>query len=334
MVDGAAESSYSPSFSMEKLSPSFHALHAAIQQSSRILLCAHQKPDGDTLGASSSVLNWLIREGKDVRAFCASHVPPEFRYLDQIHRYESDPAVFNESFDLIIVFDSGDLRYCGIEEFVLGISERPPIANIDHHHTNARYGDMNLVDTEASSTAEIVGRFYDACGIDVDHRMATSVLTGLITDTGNFSNGATNARALHIASRMIERGGRHRDIHEHVNNRHTIPSLRLMGRVLHRLRSHPTHDIAVTYIRAEDTKNLPEGSASGISNFLQGNLGEHETVLVLHETEDGYVRGSLRSMSKDISKLAGLFGGGGHTKASGFRIRGRIEETPQGPKIV
>lgn len=312
----------------------FGRLHEAIRASDRVLLVAHKKPDGDTLGSSSSVLNWMLREGKDVTAFCLDFPPTAFRYLDNIHRYTNDPAVFEKPYDIVIVFDSGDLRYCGVDEFMPRLPAGYLLVNIDHHVTNERFGHLNLVLTDASSTAEIIHRFYDANGVFVDPPMATSVLTGLFTDTSSFSNAATNPTAVDAGSKMLAAGGRMFDVHKHLLHDKTIPALKIWGLFLSRLRYNPTYDLVTTYVKEDDVKDVPKDVVEGVSNFLNAVTGGTDTILVLNEIGNGQVKGSLRSVNRDIAKVAKLLGGGGHKKAAGFTVTGRIMETTDGPRIV
>lgn len=312
----------------------FGRLHEAIRSADRLLLVAHKKPDGDTLGSSSSVFNWLLREGKDVTVFCADAPPSAFRYIDNIRRYTNDPIVFENPYDVVVVFDSGDLRYCGVDQFIPRIPTGYLLVNIDHHVTNERFGHLNLVLTDASSTAEIIHRFYEENRIYVDPRMATSVLTGLFTDTSSFSNAATNPKAVEAASKMLAAGGRLVDIHKHLLRDKTVPALRVWGLFLSRLRYNITFDVVTTYVRQEDLKDVPKDVVEGVSNFLNAVTGGTDTILVLHELPNEIVKGSFRSVTRDVSKVAKLLGGGGHKKAAGFTVNGRIKETPDGPKIV
>mgnify|MGYP000033816708 CR=1 FL=1 len=128
----------------------FRELFEAIRQSQRILLVAHKKPDGDTLGSSSSMLNWLLREGKQVNVFCLDVPPPVFRHIDNLHLYTNDPIVFEQTYDLVIVFDSGDLRYCGVDTFFPKLPTGYFLVNLDHHITNTNFANLNIVITEAN----------------------------------------------------------------------------------------------------------------------------------------------------------------------------------------
>ena len=309
-------------------------IHEAIRRANRVLLVAHKKPDGDTLGASSSVLNWLLREGKDVRMFCADLPAPCFRYIDNVHHYTTAPSVFDLPYDVVVVFDSGDLSYCGVAEHIPRLPAGYTLINIDHHITNVRFGHINLVLTDASSTAEIIHGFFEDNNILIDPQMATSLLTGLITDTGNFSNAATNPKAVDAASKLLGLGARLNDIQKYILNDKTIPALRVWGLLLSRLRYNATYDVVSTYLLEKDTVDIPGDVIEGAANFLNSVAGSTDTIMVIREIPGGLIKGSLRSVVRDVSKVAKLMGGGGHKKAAGFTVKGKIEETVNGPKII
>ncbi len=312
----------------------FGRLHEHIQAAERILLVAHKKPDGDTIGSSSSVLNWLIREGKDVHVFCRDVPHPQFHYIDNIHRYTTNPRIFHEPFDLVIVFDSGDLRYCGVDEHIPNLPPGYTLVNVDHHHlTNNRFGHLNIVIGEASSTAEIVYQLYEACGISIDAKMATSLLTGIFTDTSSFSNAATSTKAMEAASALLAFGARYDEILKYILRNKTVASLKSWGLMLSRLNYNATYDVASTYLTLADQAD--DGTdGDGPINFLSAIVSDADTVMVLRETHNGLVKGSLRSVNRNVSAVAKLLGGGGHKKAAGFAVKGRIEQTPEGPRIV
>jgi len=314
-------------------SHSLGRLFQAVRKSDRVLLVAHKKPDGDALGASSAFLNWCLREGKDATMFCADLPSPTFRYLNQIHRYTDDPAVFERPYDLVIVFDSGDLKYAGVDELIPKLPEGYLLVDIDHHRTNKGYGDLNIVEY-ISSTSEIVYRFFSENDITIDEGMATSLLTGLCSDTSNFSNPLTSDTALHAASELVKHGGRFNDILRYVWHNKSFDSLKLWGTLLSRLHYDKTYDVASTYLRNEDLKNMPDEMAEGMVNFLSGVVREADTILLLKDQGDGWVKGSFRGSERDVSSVAKLMGGGGHKGAAGFTIQGQLlvdENDP--PKI-
>lgn len=319
---------------MDTISHLFGRAHEAIRNADRVLLVAHKKPDGDTLGASSAVLNWLIREGKTPTIFCADPPSDSFRYLDNIRLYTSDPKAFDSVYNLVIVFDSGDLRYAGVHDHLKRLPSGYKLINFDHHVTNERFGQLNIVLPEASSTSEIVYRFFTENGIAMDDRMATSLLTGLYTDTSNFSNAATTPLAIEAASKLMAAGARHLEILRHLLRDKPVDVLRIWGILLSRLRLNQEFDVAATYLLRSDVGGGPTDIADGLANFLNGVVGGTDTLLVLRELPNGQLRGSFRSVERDVSKVAKLFGGGGHKKAAGFTVAGRIHETPDGARIA
>ncbi|MDP3985420.1 MAG: DHH family phosphoesterase [bacterium] len=302
--------------------------HRLIADARRILLVAHKKPDGDTLGATGAILQYLMREGKQVTAFCADPVPESYRYLPNWQQFTSNPAAWQEPYDLICVFDAGDLRYAGVADFYASMPTKPPVVNIDHHATNERFGAMNLLFTDASSTAEVVFRFLESRNIFIDGHMATCLLTGIVFDTSNFINPATNAVCIRAASHLLICGARVSDIMSSLIRNKTVPALQLWGRALERIRENPALGIASTIVTLEDMRETGvEGSdaVEGIANFLTAVLNV-PVVMVLREMPDGYVKGSLRSSTKDVAAVAKLLGGGGHKKAAGFTVKGELEE--------
>lgn len=308
-------------------------LHDALIKAKRVLLVAHKKPDGDTLGSSSAVLNWLIREGKDVTAFCADAPPATFHYLDNVHRYTNDPTVFDAAYDVVVVFDSGDLEYCGIASHAPRLPKGHLLANVDHHISNKQFGDLNIVLTDASSTAEIIHAFFTSNRVWTDDRMATSILTGLLTDTGFFSNPATTTASINAASDLIACGARHTDIIRSILHHQRIDVLKLWGLMLSRLHRNKAGNLATTYLLVSDgIKNAM--MTDGMSNFLSSVIGDTDTILMLTELPTGEIKGSFRSISRNVMKIAKILGGGGHKLAAGFTIPGRINVTENGPRVI
>lgn len=314
--------------------PEFNRLHALVRNAKKILLIADGSPDGDSLGSSSGFLNWLLREGKTAQAFCAAPIPRSFSFLNGIHLFRNDAATFKEEWDLIITFDAGDLRHCGVEQLLPQIKTSYTLVNIDHHATNARYGQLNLVYTDACSTCEVVYRFLTAEEIPLDPAIATSLLTGVLTDTSSFSNAATTSPGMDAASVLTAAGARTNEIYHHILQNKTVDGLRLWGLALSRLKYNKTYNMVTTYFFAKDLEGAPEEAVEGVSNFLNASCGEADTMLVLREFSNGTIKGSMRSAKRDISKIAKLLGGGGHKKAAGFTINGCLKETAEGVRVV
>lgn len=305
----------------------FTAILPLINQASRILLVSDGKPDGDSIGSTTAMLTWLLSQHKNVTAFCIEAIPNNLRFLDNVDLITKDIAVFTHPYDLVMTFDASDPVRSGIQANYPNIPNQPPVIVFDHHATNPRYGAINLIDITACSTCELVFRFFQTNQLPINDQVATSLLTGLTTDTSSFSNGGTTSSGIDAASVCLSKGARQRDIVNNLIRNKSLESLKLWGLALSRLSYHPAFDIATTYFTKDDLGTSPaaQEAVEGVSNFLNAYCGHADTILVLKETPDGFVKGSLRSVKRDISKLAQQFGGGGHKKASGFMIKGQIK---------
>ncbi len=297
------------------------------------ILVSHRKPDGDTLGAMMAVYNWLCDQGREAHAFCADEPASAYAYFPRIKEVKSDPAVFqDEAVDMVCVFDAGDLKYAGIDEFVQTMPKRPFIVDFDHHVTNTLFGDSNLVITDASSTAEVVHEFFDDNEEEITRPMAICLMTGLLTDTSNFSNPATTVKSLEIASELLLKGVSIRDITRRLMRNKPFDALKLWGRALERLRWDPEKKLASTVLFRKDFQDHPveDEHVEGLSNFLN-HLLQADVVLVLKELGRNRVKGSYRSATDtDVAEMAKAYGGGGHRKAAGFTVDGVIIEHPNG----
>lgn len=313
-------------------------IHQALLAAENILLIAHKNPDGDVLGSACALMQYLRRADKAHLAFCATPINQNLAFLPQVEYFVNDPTIFEKHyFDTIIILDSGDLFYAGVDQHLENLPYSPIIINIDHHPTNEFYGHHNLVRPEAASTTEILYRFFKANEIKIDKSLATCLLTGLVTDTSHFSNPATSASALKIAAELLHLGGNLNLIRGWTLKNKSLVALKIWGKVLSRLQKNEKYNLAVTILTQDDLKdnNLSDEEAEGLANFLN-NLGESKVVVLLKEKEDGIIKVSLRTSDSeiDLSRLAKFFGGGGHAKAAGFSVKGRLAETENGFKII
>lgn len=318
---------------MDQKALTFGKIAGLIQVAERVLLVADGKPDGDSIGSTSAMYNWLKQAGKPVTAFCALPIPADLLYLDGAHDFTSDPNIFKQAFDLIITFDASDIRHAGIENLITQIPCEYQLVVIDHHATNTKYGHLNAIWTDACSTAELVYQFFVLLSIHIDSKMATSLLTGILTDTSCFSNAGTTSQGMEAAGHLCALGARHPEILRQLVQNKSMPTLKLWGLALARLNHNAQLNVTSTYFLQEDLKDIPnadEDAMEGLSNFLNAVCGGSEAILVLRELPDRRLKGSLRSVKRDISKLAKFFGGGGHKKAAGFTLPGRMKVDEKG----
>lgn len=323
---------------MTELFPIFQKIKEEIDKAGEIIVITHQNPDGDALGSLLGMGHYLKQAGASYTLFCVSPAPEYLKFMPNLDTITTDEkTLLGKQYDLIIILDSGDLEYAGVSEQFHRLKGLPIVINIDHHPTNKYYGHLNLVDPKASSTAEIVYHFLDYFRLPIPKDVATSLLTGILTDTGSFSNLSTTPSSLEAASRLMGAGAQVKKIIANTFQNKTLNQLQLWGRALSRLKQDRQTGIITTILTQKDFQELhiDEDSSEGISNFLN-SVGEAKAIIVLREKSDGTIKASLRTTQPDVdvSKLAKFFGGGGHKKAAGFTIKGKIVETDSGWQVV
>lgn len=308
-------------------------IHQKIANAQNILLISHERPDGDSFGAALAIAAYLDREGRKYTHFAPTPAAPYFQFLPRAERLVCDYGTLSlQDFDVVITLDCGSITQTNIHDDLICLRDEDNgkcLINFDHHASNDSFGTHNLVDTGASSTSEIVYRFFELHGIPVDRDMATCLLTGLITDTGNFTNGATTKESLRIAAQLMRSGAKIETITRHVIQNKNVDALQIWGNVLSRLEIHRDLGIATTVILKTDFegRDVSEDAVDGITNFLN-NLSSVRAIMVLREQEGGIIKGSLRTTRDDVdvNELARHFGGGGHKKAAGFKVKGTLKE--------
>jgi phosphoesterase RecJ-like protein len=312
-------------------------IEQAVLGAKKILVLTHQKPDGDAFGS-------VLAFGKFLDALDATHdifalgpLSSAANFLPGVKKIKSDPAGLNFlNYDLILILDCGDTKQPGFETELNALPENLTVINIDHHRTNENFGTINLVDPDAASTTEIIFNFFEQIKFSIDSDMATSLLTGLITDTSNFSNPATTFASFETAGRLLAYGARLGEISTNILQNKSLDVLKFWGTILSRLTENKEWGVVTTVITKDDLElaNLNEEALEGVTNFLN-NLKGAKMVLVLKALEEGKINGSFRTTSPgvDVSRLAKMFGGGGHAKAAGFTIPGKLVKIEGGWRI-
>jgi phosphoesterase RecJ-like protein len=305
----------------------------------RVLLVAHQNPDGDTLGSVLALRFALEHFGVPTLPFCVDLPPTAYHFLPKIELFTKERAhVLAFSPTIVVVCDASDLAYAGVETLVGGLRQKAPalrLVVIDHHYTNKRFGDLNLVIDTSSSTAEIVSQLLRAGGVAFTPEIAQCILTGIVTDTGTFSNAATTREALLLASRLLEGGAKLSTIIEHTFRNKKISTLKLWGKILRELKETKDGAVVALITRADtDAFGVDDEGTEGIANFLQ-TLRDARMIVVIKELEDGKLKGSLRTTREDVdvSAIAKTYGGGGHKKAAGFTTTGKLVIDEQGWRV-
>jgi bifunctional oligoribonuclease and PAP phosphatase NrnA len=294
---------------------------AELRDRDRFLLTAHEGPDGDALGSLLGLHNVLTQLGKDSVMFMAAKefpLPIEYRFLPLEEVFHEPPA---DMADRTVVFlDCGNIDRMPVEWLTAG----GDIINIDHHHDNTRFGDINLVEGSASCTAEIVYDLALLLGAKITPEIASALYVGLITDTGKFMYENTNAHTHRVAAALIDAGVDVDDIYRRLYENVPVEKLRLVSRALDGISSHCDGVLAISYITTADYEAT--GAGEEMTEGLIDHLRSIDGVKVAAVIRDLGNRGraarkvSLRSSAGevDVSAIARLNGGGGHKRAAGF----------------
>jgi len=295
------------------------------------LIASHSDPDGDAIGSLLAMGLALGKLDKKATLYNASSIPAVYRFLPSseriVHRIKS-PVTY----DTALVLDCGDLSRVG--EPAGAIEQIPVVINIDHHISNTRFGDLQLIDAGASSTAEIVYRLIKALQVPMDDAIATAIYTGILTDTGSFRFSNTTAAAFAISKEMTELGASPHDVAQHVFGTYSLGRIKLLNQALNSIEISNNGKLSImTVTRAmlETTGTQPE-DVDGLINYAR-RIEDVKVAALIQEQKNGRKRAdgqrcfhvSLRSDGTvDVAAIASAFGGGGHASAAGFQVESSL----------
>lgn len=299
---------------------------ALINQSGHILITSHISPDGDSIGSVLGLGLALSTAGKKVSLVLSSPVPALYRFLAGSERIIT-PALISGQPDLCIFLDCTDLQRAG-EEWYLPLIAGVPVINIDHHISNSLFGTLNLVDSTASATAEVIGRLLPEMGIGFSPEVANALYTSLMTDTGSFQYQNTSPATLRLAAQLLENGVDLTAVRENLYESRSLISLQVIALALDKLKTSADGRIAWTTL---DYPSLAELAATsehceGVVNYPVSITGVKVGIL-FREMANGSVKVGLRSRQGfDVNEIAAIFGGGGHRLAAGCQLAGPLIE--------
>jgi phosphoesterase RecJ-like protein len=232
------------------------------------------------------------------------------------------------TYDTALILDCGHMSRVG--EAHMEIRQIPVIVNIDHHVTNTRFGDIQLIDPAACSTAEIVYYLIKALNAPIDKAIATSIYTGILTDTGSFRFSNTNQAAFAISQEMVQYGVEPYNIAQHVFGTYSLGRIKLLNLALDSIEISDNGKLSImtlTNAMFAETGTQPE-DVDGMINYAR-RIEDVKVAALIQEQKNGKTNSdelrkfhvSLRSDGTvDVAAIAGSFGGGGHSSAAGFQV--------------
>jgi bifunctional oligoribonuclease and PAP phosphatase NrnA len=306
------------------------AVADAIRSHDKFLVVTHENPDGDALGSLLATTLGVRALGKDVVMYLSGNAPPpaEYRFLDLSGVARTLPDDLEER--VLLAVDCANERRIG--EADTGVERAQLVVNIDHHHDNSRFGDINLVVDDASSTSEIVRDVLRELGVPLTPEIAEALYVALVTDTGRFQYTNTTPKALRLAAELVEAGANVHDIFRHVYETVQFAKLKLLARALERAQVFEGGRLVVSYLLKNDFEEVgaEEPFSEGIIDHLRAVEGSEMVALIREppRAEGSERRVSLRSSHDevDVSAIARKLGGGGHRQAAGFSSTKPIDQ--------
>nr|MBC7245088.1 bifunctional oligoribonuclease/PAP phosphatase NrnA [Chloroflexota bacterium] len=290
-----------------------------LQAAQSVYIACHIIPDGDAIGSLLGLGLGLRHLGKSCIMACADPVPAKFDFLPSWREITAQPPTNEE---VIVTIDSSDIERLGslYDERVFGSR---PVINIDHHVTNTRFGTVNLVQL-LPSTAEIVYGLLKQLKVPLDKDISTALLVGLITDTQCFRTSNVSAKQLRTAIALTQAGASLSEITELVFNREPISTICLWGQAL----AHVQRRGRILWTEIDQHMMRKCGASpnegNGLVSFLASTMGV-DVAIVFREKDDGRIEVSMRAgPGWDISDVAFRLGGGGHPRAAGCTIAGKM----------
>ena len=306
-----------------------------INRSNDFIVTSHISPDGDNIGSTLSMYNSLKKLKKNVYYVLDDTPPKNLEFLlKDVNILKSNE--FNIDKFNIISLDCGDRKRICLSDEIKDKAQK--IICIDHHASNDKYGDFNYIDTNASSTCELVYNVLVAYNkkynIDlIDENIATFLYTGLVTDTGNFMYSNTHPTSFDMAKNLLLKGAKKESIIQNIFQSNSANYYKLLGEALNTLDIIDNKVACISITKEMLKRNIISfNDVDGITSYTRDIEGV-EVGILLKEKKDNEIKVSLRSKSYvDVSKIAQSFGGGGHIKAAGCTIYDTIENTKK--KII
>lgn len=305
----------------------FEQIGEVLRSRHSFVLLSHVRPDGDAIGSQLALGFALMAMGKSVRLINEDGLPENLAFLAGSERIEFPPG---EPLDVevAIALDTATKPRLGAAS-LHAASKAEIWLNIDHHVSNPKYGDLNLIDSTSPATGQILYDLINRLDLPLPVESRDAIYVAVSTDTGSFQYPATTAKTYEMAADLIRRGLDVGTINSQTYDENPYRRLELMRALLNTLERTPDGLVAHWTMLDQTRVDLalrPEDS-EGLIDVIRAIRGVQVAVF-FEELPDGKIRVSMRSKDRryDVCQIATEFGGGGHALAAGIRMSGPIED--------
>lgn len=297
-----------------------------IKSSKKILLLSHVNPDGDTLGSMCAMYSMIYNRFKikaDMNV--VSNVPFNYKFLPNIglaERYFDQSLVY----DLVITLDVAAIDR--VRDSKIFFDKAKVTVNIDHHKTNPKFGDYQLIEPEASSTGEVLYNYFKKNVWKLDKDSAVCLYTAIMTDTGNFRFENTTANVFRAVADLVEAGANPNLLYKYCYETKSKNLVMFQNYCVNKAEFLNDNKIAYTTVYKKDLEKFSAGDdyTDGIAETLRA-IDTTEVSFVVKEVDSKTTKVSMRSKHLDVAKICTEFGGGGHTFAAGCTIKASVKDS-------
>ena len=314
----------------------FSELKEIINNKPNVFIVTHKNPDGDAMGSSLGLYNYLLKKGANVTVVAPTEYPFFLNWIagnDEVKVWGKNTSYINKSAqeaDLLFCLDFNALhRIDEVGEIVSKANGKKIM--IDHHQQPDGFADYMISDTSACSTAEMIYEFIENLGDKdfIDGDIGEALYCGIMTDTGSFKFPATTSKTHRIAANLMDKGIDHNMVHRRIYDSNTPGRLKLLGHCLSNIEVLSEQNAAYVQISKKDhiNFNIKKGDTEGIVNY---GLSMSAVKCSAFFREDmGIVKISFRSKDDfDVNRFAReYFNGGGHINAAGGISKVSLENT-------
>ncbi|MBO5409376.1 MAG: bifunctional oligoribonuclease/PAP phosphatase NrnA [Clostridia bacterium] len=295
-------------------------LKETILSSDRILILTHSSPDGDALGSVAALKQIIKKMGKEADCFLEELCPSRFPHLKDCFTVQKSTE---EIYDLVILADCADRGRTGV------VYPAPKtLCFVDHHISNPKDGQINVVNPDAAATCEMVYDLMNEWEIPCDGDLAAAIYTGILTDTGGFLFQNTTKKTHEIIADLLNFSFDRNSIVRISFQEKSLTYSKLYAHLFETLCHNEEHGAVIGFIDYETycSLNATVDDTEGLSAALR-NISNVECAVLLTEREKGFIKGSVRSNDRyNANDLANQFGGGGHMRAAGFKTNLTYQE--------
>lgn len=306
---------------------SFEQIGDVFRRHQSFVLISHVRPDGDAIGSQLGLGFSLLAAGKSVRMFNEDGLPDNLGFLRGSDRIERPPAEPVDA-EVVIALDTATRPRLG-DACLHAASKGKLWLNIDHHISNPKYGDLNLIDSTSPATGEILYELITALDLPLPEESRDALYVAVSTDTGSFQYPSTTAKTYDMAADLIRRGLDVGAINSKTYDNHPFRRLALLRALLNTLEL--TADGMVAYWTLDEKTRvdlaLNAEDSEGLIDVIRAIRGVQVAVF-FEELPDGKSRVSMRSKDRryDVCQIAAEFGGGGHALAAGIRMKDPLDQ--------